>query len=237
MTKNKIELLDPLNHLHIKVNTNLVDVPEYSVNAVSIVASELSTLSHEFPIFITKNPQTEQYQLTAILGFDRGENLYLQDGQWQATYLPLDILRRPFQIFFPDEKNPSQGHIAVDTESKLIQTAKGEPLFDQKGRNTDFLKRIEQSFSQLMGGMPHTQELLNKASELELLEPISLNLDIPNKETKSVSGLYNFNQEAVTKLSGKKLKEAHDAGILQVCHLVLSSSLHLNKLIKWVSEK
>ncbi|MDU0354357.1 SapC family protein [Paraglaciecola aquimarina] len=62
-----------------------------------------------------------------------------------------------------------------------------------------------------------------------------MGVEIPNKGKIELNGLYGFDKKAVDKLSGKSLKQAHESGILQVIHLVLSSSLHLQKLINWAA--
>lgn len=235
MAKQDIQLLDKVKHKDIKINTQAVNVLQNQVNVAFVVVNELSTITHEFPIFITKNPNTGQFQLVALLGFKSGENLFIQDGKWQATYLPLDILRRPFQAMLEKEDDTSTGRIAIDMSSEQVQTDKGEGLFNEDGSATEFLQRIQTSFSQLMGGTERTTQILQTAGELGLIEGINLDIELPNGEKRGLNGLYSFNQEAVTQLTGANLETCHQQGILQVCHLVLSSSLHLNKLIKWAS--
>lgn len=235
MEKQDIQLLDKVKHKDIKINTQAVDVLQNQVNVAFVVVNELSAITHEYPIFITKNPNTGQFQLVALLGFKSGENLFIQDGKWQATYLPLDILRRPFQAMLEKEGDTSSGRIAIDMSSEQVQTNKGEPLFNDDGSATEFLQRVQTSFSQLMGGTERTTQILQTAGELGLIEGINLDIELPNGEKRGLNGLYAFNQEAVTQLTGANLETCHQQGVLQVCHLVLSSGLHLNKLIKWAS--
>lgn len=235
MAKQDIELLDKVRHKDIKINTQAVNIPQNQVNVAFVVVNELSTITHEYPVFITKNPNTGQFQLVALLGFKSGENLFIKDEQWQATYLPLDIMRRPFQAMLAKEDDTSSGRIAIDMSSEQVQTDKGEPLFNDDGSETDFLQRIQKTFSQLMGGTERTTQILQTAGELGLIEGINLDIDLPNGEKRSLNGLYAFNQEAVSNLTGANLETCHQQGVLQVCHLVLSSALHLNKLIKWAS--
>ena len=71
-----------------------MSTPENQTNACMVVASELSTLCHEYPIFITKHPEHEQFQLNAILGLVSGQNLFLDGDSWRAKFLPLDILQK-----------------------------------------------------------------------------------------------------------------------------------------------
>ncbi|TYK67227.1 SapC family protein [Colwellia echini] len=233
MASNSIEMLNPAKHSKLRVNTKSYNCEQNHVNAASVIINELSTVVHEYPIFITKNNNTGDFQLTAILGFSNGENLYLKGDSWQATYLPIDVLRRPFQLIRPDENSTAEGHIAVDMSSTQLQDKKGEMLFDDSGKPTAYLQRIQKMFSELLNGSEQTRTLLAKADEFGLIEPVTINIDLNDKESTSLNGLYAIKQKAVTELKGSALEECHNAGILQVCHLLLSSGIHFDKLIKW----
>ncbi|MCF2950267.1 SapC family protein [Paraglaciecola aquimarina] len=231
--KSTIELLDSQAHRKLKIQTQKLNTKQNRVNVANVSVGELNTLVHEYPVFITKSPNSGDLQLTAILGFKSGENLFLKGDEWRATYLPLDIIRRPFQAYLPDQNNPNQGHIAIDLLAEQVNEKHGTPLFDDQGNKTEFLQRVEQTFSQIMGGAVQTLNLLKQAEQLGLIESINLSIEVPNKGKVELNGLLAFNKEAVDKLSGQELEQAHQSGLLQVIHLLLSSTLHLQKLIGW----
>ncbi|MCI2283939.1 SapC family protein [Colwellia sp. MSW7] len=233
MTAQTVEMLDSIKHKHLCVNSANYNCAQNHINVAAVMVSELSTLVHEYPIFITKNSSTGEFQLSAVLGFSMGENLYLKGDSWQAKYLPLDILRRPFQLVKPEPNSKAQGHLAIDTASPQIQEKLGERLFEASGNPTPYLQRIQKTFSQLMQGVEQTKALLKTADEQGLIEPVTINIELNDEEKTSLKGLYAINQKAVTALKGKALEVCHQSGVLQVCHLLLSSGLHLEKLIKW----
>jgi len=236
MSTPQLELINTEAHKDIKVNPRQYNTPENQTNACMVVASELSTLCHEYPIFITKHPEHEQFQLNAILGLVSGQNLFLDGDSWRAKFLPLDILRKPFQAFIPDPKEPSKGSIAIDMNSPAVN-GDGEALFTESGESTVYFKRIEDTFAQLMGGLKYTSDLLKQANDLGLLEQVSLNFELANGEKAGINGLYSFNKENLTALKGADLETCHDSGILQISHLVLSSSIHLDKLVQWQAQQ
>lgn len=121
MTKNTIELLDSVKHQQLKIDTLLVDTPHNYMNSESV--SELATLIHEYPIFITKNPNTGQFLFSALLGIDSGQNLFIQNNVWKAKYISLDVMRRPFQAMLQEEGNFSNGRIAIaiDIDNPVVQ--------------------------------------------------------------------------------------------------------------------
>lgn len=233
MSEPKLELVNFEAHKEIKIcNTNF-NIAANRVNAVTVVANELSTLVHEYPIFITKHAATGQYQMVAILGFESGQNLYLDGESWRGSYIPMDILRRPFQAYIPDKNNPAQGQIAIDLAHPWVNSNEGHSLVDDQGNSSDYFKRIENTFSQLMGGNSFTLNALQVADELNLLESVTISVDLPNGEKKTLNGLYSFEQEKVTALTGEALEKSHKAGLLQICHLMLSSGANLQKLVGW----
>ncbi|WP_017446592.1 SapC family protein [Gayadomonas joobiniege] len=235
MQKPNLELLDKEKHKSLKIDTSNMDLEINRANAAFVVVNELSTICHEYPVFISKNPRTGQFQLTAVLGFESGQNLYLQNGKWDATYLPLDILRRPFQAMVDDE-DTSSGRIALDVDSEMVRTQRGQALFDENGDASPYLQRIQQTFSQLMAGANRSQEILKQADEMELLEQVTVSMDKKDGEKVTLNGLYAFKQEAIAELTGEALEKAHKSGILQVCHLVLCSGVHLQKLVNWADQ-
>jgi len=94
------------------------------MNSASVSVSELATLIHEYPIFITKNPNTGQFLFSALLGIDSGQNLFIQNNVWKAKYIPLDVMRRPFQAMLQEEGNFSNGRIAIDIDNPVVQEKK-----------------------------------------------------------------------------------------------------------------
>ncbi|GAB5379470.1 MAG: hypothetical protein Alis3KO_28660 [Aliiglaciecola sp.] len=233
MSEPKLELVNFDAHKKIKISNTNFDIAENHVNAVTVVANELSTLIHEYPIFITKHAKTGHYQLMAILGFESGQNLYLDGQSWRGSFIPMDILRRPFHAYIPDQKNPSQGQIAIDLAHSWVNEAQGQSLSDEQGKATDYFKRIENIFSQLMGGNSYTVNALQVAEEHDLIESITLSVDLPNGAKKTLNGLYSFNQGKLTALTGEALEQCHKSGLLQICHLMLSSGANIQKLVSW----
>lgn len=233
MTTKTMEMLDSVKHKNIRINSANYNCEQNHVNVTSVMVNELSTVVHEYPIFITKNITSGEFQLSAVLGFSTGENLYLKGETWQAIYLPLDILRRPFQLVKPEPSSKAEGHLAIDTASPQVQNKIGENLFDSSNNPTPFLQRVQKTFSQLIQGAEQTKTLLKIADEQGLIEPVTINIEFNDEEATSLKGLYAINQKAVTELKGKSLEVCHQSGVLQVCHLLLSSGLHLEKLIKW----
>jgi hypothetical protein len=237
MTKNTLELLDGVKHRNIKIDTSLVDVPHNHMNTANVIVGELATLVHEYPIFMTKNPNTGQFLFTALLGIVSGENLFIKNNKWQARYLPLDVIRRPFQAMLAEEGNFSGGRIAIDLANPQVQLQQGENLFDEKGEPSEYLKRIQNTFAQLMGSSEQNKAVLDGLYKYNLIESVSLSLDLGGESPTQMNGLFTINKDNLAKLSGDDLEACHTQGLLQVCHLIMSSGAHVEKLIRWSKDK
>ena len=67
--------------------------------------------------------------------------------------------------------------------------------------------------------------------EHDLLEGVELNVAL-DKGNITLSDLYAVNVKNLNALTGDALKACHDQGVLQVCHLVMSSGSHLEMMIE-----
>ena len=233
MNEPKWELLESAKHRNLQVNVSNYNTSENNKNTAHVSVGELSALIHEYPVFIAKDPESGQWQLLALFGLVRGENLFLDDTKWRATYLPMDVQRRPFRLLLPEGEMLQNGHVAIDINSEQICSHGGQGIFDEQGRETEFLQKIKQMFSTIMGATKQTQDILKVAEKNGLIKPFDMKIDVDNKEPILLNGLYSFDRTAVTELKGEALQECHDSGVLQICHLIISSTFHMNKLIRW----
>ena len=92
----RYEMLNNIAHRDLRVATGFG--PEFgdAVGMVPAYPSEFAELQREYPIFLRKDAATGQWQSVVLLGFEQHENLYLQDGRWNASYLPGAAAKGPF---------------------------------------------------------------------------------------------------------------------------------------------
>ena len=87
----RLVALDNVDHQHLRV---IGGTSEVSVNQALVVPSEFEQLQREYPILFRKDSDGG-FQAVAILGLDRGENLFLREGEWIARYIPATLRRGP----------------------------------------------------------------------------------------------------------------------------------------------
>lgn len=215
----------------------------FAVNLSTVMVSELAFLVHEYPLFFYKSARSGEFQLAALLGFESGQNLFLNGGKWASRYVPLDIQRRPFQLHVPAPQSsaahnvegqgnkPASGHLAIDPSSAQFSATKGEPLYNGDGSPTATLLHYQTLFSHLLSASEQTRSVIATLVAHELLEAVELNVTLKNGDI-TLNDLYAVNVKKLNGLTGEALQACHNKGVLQVCHLVMSSGAHLETMIE-----
>ncbi|WP_078083454.1 SapC family protein [Microbulbifer mangrovi] len=231
------------SHRNLKVITRRGAEYGEATHLVPVVANELRNLVLEYPVCITKDPNTGQFSLCALLGFEPGENLYLQEDNWDAQYIPMHIRRQPFMVGY---RNPEAAVgedrgavITLDLDSKRVTEADagGERLFDDQGNNTPFMQQVSELLGQLMAGMESTTAFLTVLSDSDLIEPAHINVQFASGEQKRYEGLYTVNEDKLQKLDADKLVNMHQHGYLQAAYWLGASMGQVRKLIQRKNQK
>ncbi|QKX17555.1 SapC family protein [Microbulbifer sp. YPW1] len=231
------------SHRNLKVITRRGAEYGEGTHLVPVVANELRNLMLEYPVCITKDPNTGQFSLCALLGFEPGENLYLQGDSWDAQYIPMHIRRQPFMVGY---RNPEAAVgeergavITLDLDSKRVteEGADGERLFDDQGNNTPFMQQVSDLLGQLMVGMESTTAFLSALADNDLIEPAHINVQFASGEHKRYEGLYTVNEDKLQKLDADKLVYMHQHGYLQAAYWLGASMGQIRKLIQKKNQK
>lgn len=221
-------------HQNLKVITQRGAEYGEGIHLVPVVANELRNLVLEYPVCITKNPETGQFSLAALLGFEPGENLFLLDAQWRAQYIPLHIRRQPFMVGYrnAEDTNGESAVITLDMESNRVQEEQGEPLFNEDGSKTQYFEEVSSVLSQLMGGMESTDAFLKMLADNDLIEPAQLDVRFASGEQKRYEGLYTVNDEKLQELDAERVLAMHTQGYLQAAYWLTASLGQVRKLIQ-----
>ena len=231
LSLDRIELLDKEKHASLKVDTQNFSDAIFHANVACVMPVELPQLVLEYPIFITQSPTSNQYQFSVLLGLESGQNLYIEQKKWNAKFLPLDILRRPFNLILSEDQSDEQGFIAIDTACSMINLEKGSAIFNSDGSPTKFFNRIKASFSELMKGAKQTEQMLSVAQDFELIEPVSIEYEV-NDQPYIRGGMFSISNEKLRSLSPEKLHRCNQLGLLKASVLMETSRVHVSELIK-----
>jgi hypothetical protein len=235
-------LLNNISHQNLKV------VPRFSAefgdNAGSVLAfpTEFIELQKEYPILFRRNSETKKYQATALLGLNKDENLFLDPNYgsgWAANYIPAIVAKGPFLIGMQsqDEGVSKTPVIHIDLDHVKVSEQDGYPLFLEHGGNSPYLEHIASILNVIHEGMAIHDVMFNMFSELDLIEPIEIDIDLNIGEKHRLMGNYTINEEKLAALGGDQLEKLNKQGFLQLAYAVINSMTNIRKLTKMKNSK
>jgi len=202
---------------------------------VLIFPTEYEYIQREYAIFFRKDAQSGEYQSIALLGFDKSENLFLKDGKWDAHYVPAVISRGPFLIGFQEREVDGETRnapvIHVDIEHPRVSQTEGEPVFMPNGGNSAYLDRVADALGAIGQGLEVSKVMFAAFAELNLIEPMNLNVKPNAEESYSFVGLHTINQRTLQALDGASLERLNRAGFLRAAFLIAASIDNVKRLM------
>ena len=166
--------LDSNAHRDLRIRAGASAELGDEVMACLTVPSEFRRVQNEFPILFRRDLDSGRFSALALFGFENGENLFLEDGRWDARYRPLALTIQPFLVGRAKGEGSSEVHVDLD-HSRVAEAGKeGLRAFDDHGRPTPYLESIMAGLDELDQGLPRERRFLRRARALRLLEPFSL---------------------------------------------------------------
>jgi hypothetical protein len=197
------------------------------VATVLTFPTEFADVQREYPIFFRQDSATGDYHAVALLGFEKGENLFLEGERWNASYLPGMIARGPFLIGMQG----SERVIHVDLDHPRVSFTEGERVFLPEGGNTPFLDHLATILRGIHEGVEVGKAMYAAFKALDLFEPVKLEVKLTTERTYSLAGLHTLNHEKLRALDKDSLYRLHQSGFLQGAFLQLASINNVRTLM------
>ncbi len=233
----KIEQLNNANHMGVKIKTN-ADVADLdSQNILPVVVGEFSAAATEFPICFIKTPNSEDYQVVALMGVERGENLFVKDGKWDAAYMPARYTHKPFGLVKTNEEGAFA--IAIDMESPMIASdddADAKALFQADGSETEFLENQKKAMGAYLEQEQITRGFAKELADKGLFVSKQINLNINGKKI-DIDGVNLIDEEKLKEMSDEDFLDLRKRGMLPAIYTHLLSMRQMNNLIKRKAER
>lgn len=230
------QLLNNVDHKDLKIvierSAAFGDNVWYSVT----FPAEFRNLQRHYPIFFVKNPKDGEFQAVAMFGVEEGENLFLGADGWEASYIPLNVMRQPFLIGF-QEKDQNGGVqrepvITVDMDHPRVNTERGEPVFLEHGGNSEYLERVNSILHMLYEGMRRSKPFLDTLVELDLLESFVLDVQLDDGSEHRLAGFYTINEDVLKELKGEQLESLNQKGYLEAIYMAIASMTNIPALLE-----
>ena len=229
------ELLNNVDHKDLRVILRYGSEYGDNVATVPTFPTEFADVQREYPIFFRKDPASGDFQAIALLGFEKGENLFVSGGRWHAYYLPGMVARGPFLIGV--QQHQAEGsdrpdrRIHVDLDNPRVSRTEGEAVFLPEGGNTPFLEHVATVLRGIHEGMELGKAMFAAFTALDLIEPVKLEVKVTAERTYNLAGLHTISHEKMRSLDKDALYQLHQSGFLQGAFLQLASLNNVKKLM------
>ena len=218
-----IVTLDSQAHRHLRVkagpSASLGDAQRFA----PVVPSEFTQMATACPLFLSKDADTGAFYCGAMLGFDEGENLFLDDDAYHG-HRPLSLQRMPFYISGPD--------LGIDLDHPRLGGADGVAVFDADGKPTAYLESVIASFRDLRAGQEQARVFIETLLEYDLVEAVDLDIAFDDGAHHHIRGLYTINRQSLDGLGDAVVVELFRRGYLLLIHAMLVSQKQLPSLIE-----
>lgn len=216
-------------HKDMRVVTEPGEAYGDNINLIAVVPREFTRLVANYPIVIAKDQKTGEFNFCVLTGFEKGENLFLDGTYWDASYIPLEMQRRPF--FAATEEGSDKAVVYVDADDPRAQSATGERIFEASGEQTEYFRKVNGVLADLVVGIHEARRLMAALLEHDLVEPVRFNIKLASGKDGHFDGLYAIDDEKVAALEGDVLADLHKSGFLKIIHVQIASLVHIQSLI------
>lgn len=192
------------------------------------MAHEFSRAASIYPIVFLEDKDNDVFKPTVLLGLEMGENLFVQDGKWNASYIPAIIRRYPFALAKSSDQD--RFTVCIDDDSELVNEEDGQAMFDEKGEPTEVLERVKKYLGELQAMESFTEEFCRYMASNNMFTPLNMKVRLGN-EIKNISGAYIINEERLNSLSDEKFLELRNKRYLPVAFSHLASLSQIERLL------
>ncbi|HVN99480.1 MAG TPA: SapC family protein [Steroidobacteraceae bacterium] len=231
----KHALLSNVEHKGLRIITTRAAAYGDNQMFALAVPAEFRNISGCYPIVFQKRSDSGEFQPLALFGFQPGENLFLTDAGWDATYIPFSVERLPFLIGGGTPAEPGQPArpvVHIDLDSPRVSWTEGEPLFLEYGGSTPYLERVSGLLGALHAGIAATQPFVEALLSHDLLESFVLDVQLKDGSNRRLAGFHTVNEERMRKLDGAVVARLHEQGFLEAAYMVVASTVHFRDLIE-----
>ncbi|WP_420145865.1 SapC family protein [Sphingobium sp.] len=227
MTKTTI--LDNIAHADLRVAPLSGGAFGDGVNQTLIFPTEIEAAQRDFPLLIQRD-EDGAWQLTALLGFDRDENLFLSDDGWTARYVPAVHRRGPFLIGLQRRDGADHPVIHIDLDDPRVGDD-GEPLFLPHGGNSAYLDHVADALRTIHEGHAMSQPMFAAFEAAGLIAPVALEIMVDDTRRYDIGDRFTIDADRLATLDGAALQRLNEAGFLGLAFAIRGSIGNIDDLI------
>ena len=231
------QILNPADHAGLRIRTEARAELGDGVAAALAVPAEFRRLACEYPILFRYDGASASWSALALLGFEPGENLFLDGDGWDAACKPLSLAVQPFLIGRPERGDgPAQVHIDM-AHPRVAQDGAGVPVFDAAGQPGPLLAEAIEMLGMLDESYRASAAFYAACARYELFEPFSMDVALDSGAAHRLVGYSIVDEDKLAALEPGILAELHAAGHLAPLHFAMASLGNLGKLVRRKNRK
>jgi len=227
-------MLNNVEHQNVKVITERSARYGDDVHFVMTFPIEFRRVQSFYPIFFQKDASTGKFYPIALFGFEAEENLFLKENGWDSNYVPLMIRRHPFLIGLqnaPEEADANRSVVSIDMGSPRVNETEGEALFLPHGGTSEYLASMIEVLEDIKVGHEMNAKFIDALLEFDLIESVSMEIELNNGSKRQLLGLYTINEERLEQLDSEALGKLHSRQFLLPVYMILASMSSFRTLI------
>jgi len=224
--------LNNIEHHDLRIDTRRDATLGDDVMFAITFPSEFRNVQAHYPI-VFRRAADGAMQPLALFGLTEGQNLFLDEGRWDATYVPLAIERQPFLIGRDGESLT----VHVDLDHPRAKAGQGEALFRAHGGTTEYLDRITSVLLALHDGVVQVPAFVAALEKHRLLESFALDVELNDGNVNRLSGFHTIHEERLRALDSDALDELHRAGFLEPVFMAVASVSRFRDLIERMNRR
>jgi hypothetical protein len=204
------------------------------MNAVFVASVEFGDACCEYPLVFIEAGKDDSGQALvapiAVLGLTDQSNLYNDNGQWRAMYMPALLRAYPFGIARQDAERVV---VVIDEAFAGWSQTEGTPLFDADGKPSQMLAGMRDQLEQIEQEIQRTRVFGTLLVNEGLLQPMRFDATTPDGKTLTVEGFMTIDEKKFAELPDAKIAEFHKNGVLGLIHAHQISLRHMRRLVEW----
>jgi hypothetical protein len=225
----KIVPIDKDAHAKLKVDNKALSHLFAEDHVIPVLVREFVGVAAEFPIVFVRNENTQQLHTVAMMGLKRGKNLYCQDEQWTAPYMPQSMRNAPFSVG-QKEQGSEELAVCIDENHPLVGKDKEYPLFDEQGQQTEFLQSRAKSIATYINDTQQSIKFVQMLEQKGLLAPRDMQIKMKNGEELTINGIFGIDEEKLNSLSNEDFNQLREQGLLAPIYAQLFSMQQIHRL-------
>lgn len=223
----RIVLLNNVDHARLRVDTARRRGLGDDVMFAPTFPDEFRSVQAHYPIVFRKT-EAGSFEPIALFGFEDGRNLFLDETQWDAAYVPLSIERQPFLIGVDGD----QMMVHIDLDNPRVGMESGESIFLEYGGTSEFMEHKSSVLRALFEGLQSNPAFVGALLAHDLLESFTLDVELDDGSRNRLAGFYAINEERLAGLDGAALGELNRNGHLQPIYMTIASVSNFVALIQ-----